>query len=70
MKQDKKTKEDKITDKLYKAVAEYIEFKGGRALIIGGTAIMQGNSKFNYNFIVRFTGKKPTTQRSLNNKEE
>lgn len=69
MKQDKTTKEDKITDKLYKAVAEYIEFKGGKALIIGGVGIMEGELKYNYNLVVRVSGIKPQ-KRSLNNKED
>ena len=52
---------NKIINKLYEAVRDYIESKGGTVVVIGGIAIVQEDSirKFNYGIMVRITGKKP-----------
>jgi len=66
MKKEKKTIKriktgNKITDKLYEAVRDYVESKGGTVAVIGGIALVQENplQKFNYGVMVRITGKKP-----------
>ena len=61
MKEEKKIKTgDKTRDNLYKAVQEYVEKRGGSALVIGGTALVQESPlKYNYGVMVRVTGKKP-----------
>lgn len=55
-----KKKKD-ATDKLYKAVIEFIESKGGKVLIIGGveTQHFPEDNKFNFRLAIRFTGRKP-----------
>ena len=52
---------NKIIDKLYEAVRNYIESKGGSVVVIGGVQIVQmpGDLKFNWGLNVRITGKKP-----------
>lgn len=50
---------DRTTDKLYQAVIDYIEKRDGKALIIGGVAVVDEGRKFNYGLMVRITGKKP-----------
>lgn len=49
-----------VTDRLYKAVLDYVEKNHGTALVIGGIAIVEeGTSKYNYGVMIRCTGKKP-----------
>lgn len=40
-------------------VGKYIEFKGGKALVIGGISVAQ-LGKFKYQLIIDFTGTPPT----------
>lgn len=54
--------DNKIIDKLYEAVRDYIESKGGSVVVIGGIQIIQmpDDLKYNWGLNVRITGKKPT----------
>ena len=49
------------TDKLLGAAANYIEAKGGKALVIGGIAIMQEptDGEHRFSVVIRCTGRKP-----------
>jgi hypothetical protein len=53
-------------EKLYDAVQKYLEANGWKLAAIGGTAVKQeiGAFKYNYEFVVRFTGSEvePTEQ--------
>lgn len=51
----------KITDALYKAVADYVQAIGGSAMVIGGTEIQQypDDPKYNYRLAIVITGKVP-----------
>ena len=52
---------NKIIDKLYEAVRDYIEEREGKVVMIGGVAVMSDSvgPKFNYSLLVRITGKRP-----------
>ena len=56
-------KPDKIdtTDALYRAVADYIESKGGTAIVIGGIQTIKWptDAKYNYTLGIKITGKHP-----------
>lgn len=54
-------KEDDDTDKLYKAVQNYIEGRGGKLLIIGGVEIieMPDDNKGIFHFAIKCMGKRP-----------
>jgi DNA-dependent RNA polymerase auxiliary subunit epsilon len=58
-KKTRKPRKD-LTDRLYAVVAEYLEKNGWKAIVIGGTCIKQEitDRKYNYDFVVRFTGGK------------
>lgn len=49
------------TDKLYDAVIEYIESRGGKVFILSGVEIQHfpEDAKFNFRLAIRFTGRKP-----------
>lgn len=49
------------TDKLYTAIQEYIENRGGKVLVIGGIQIQQwsGGGSHRYSLAVQITGRKP-----------
>jgi hypothetical protein len=49
------------TDKLYKAVQEYIENRGGSVVVIGGTSIIQfpDDRKYIYSLAIKIAGRKP-----------
>ena len=55
------TKQDKACDRLYKAVAAYIEAIGGKAVVIGGVEIQQWpeDRKMTFRLAVKITGRKP-----------
>jgi ABC-type sugar transport system substrate-binding protein len=55
-----KKKKD-VTDRLYDAVIDFIESKGGKVLVIGGVETQQfpEDRKLNFRLAIRFTGKKP-----------
>lgn len=48
------------TDRLYKSIAKYLEKRGWKVLVIGGSKISQGLTakECNYEFSVSFTGAK------------
>ena len=52
---------NKVTDKLYKAVIDYVESRGGTVAVIGGIQIVQmpDDLKSNWGLNIRITGKKP-----------
>lgn len=55
-----KNKKD-VTDRLYKAVVDFIDAKKGKVVVIGGVEIQQfpDDSEFTFRLAVRITGKKP-----------
>jgi hypothetical protein len=64
LRQEIKTRQpDKMTDtdRLYVAIKEYIENRGGKVVVIGGIEIQQraGALPYNYAIAVQFTGTKP-----------
>ena len=52
---------NKVVDKLYEAVRDYVESKGGSVVVIGGIQIVQmpDDLKYNWGLNIRITGKKP-----------
>ncbi len=46
-------------DKFYKAVADYIEANGGKAIVVGGTTVETRADR--YRLVVDFTGKPPSS---------
>lgn len=54
------------TGKLYKAIQEYIEGRGGKVLVIGGVQILHypGDPKYKYFISIQFTGRSPSVQPS------
>lgn len=50
------------TDRLYKAVANYVEKCGGKLILIGGVQIQQwpGDSEFKFTIGIPCLGQKPT----------
>ena len=50
--------------KLYKAIQEYVESRGGKVLVIGGVETIKwpDDREFNYTLGIRITGIKPETQ--------
>ena len=53
------------TDKLYKAVQKYIENRGGKAVVIGGTSIIQfpDDKSYIYRLAIKITGRKPEKEK-------
>lgn len=53
------------TEKLYKAVQEYIENRGGKAIVIGGTSIVQfpDDRDFVWRLAIQVTGRKPEMEK-------
>lgn len=54
------TKKDVVADRMLTATAKFLEKQGWKVLVIGSPRIMQqpGELAFNYEFVLRFTGKK------------
>ena len=48
----------KIEEKALGAIGEYLKSVGWKPLVIGFDSIEQGNLKYNFRLIVKFTGKK------------
>ena len=48
-------------DRLYKAVANYVEKSGGKVAVIGGVQIIEwpNDLKLNFTVCIRCTGRKP-----------
>jgi len=61
MKTKEELEEKEIIRRLYDAVIDYVEFKGGKLAIIGGIQIMQlpTDRKFYFTVGIRCIGKKP-----------
>jgi len=60
MKKKKINTGDKTVDKLYDAVRDYIEKKGGSVVVFSGIALVQETpNKHNYGLMVRIAGKRP-----------
>jgi len=57
-----------VTDRLYKAVINYIEENGGSVVVIGGITIVGEGLDFNHGLMVNFTGKKPISNNKQNEK--
>ena len=57
---------DKVVGRLYEAVRDYVETRGGTVVVIGGIQIVQmpDDLKMNWGLNVRITGKKPTLPKS------
>ena len=52
---------EKTRDALYRAVADYIEARNGKAVVVGGVEVQQfpQDNKLNYRLAVKFTGRRP-----------
>ena len=69
MKQTKEEiKKNKIIDKLYQAVIEYVNFKSGSVVVIDGIQIIQmpDDLKYNWGLNIRCAGKKPIVDLKTN----
>lgn len=55
-------KMDAATDRLYKAVANYVEKKGGKLVVIGGIQLQEwpGDPAMVFHVSVKCMGRKPT----------
>lgn len=55
------TASDRDVDRLYKAVANYIEKAGGKAVVIGGVEIQQwpDDRKHIFRIAIKFSGRRP-----------
>lgn len=62
-KNPKKSKPVKPSDymRLYKAVQEYVETRGGKIIVAGGVGVIEwpNDSEFNFTIGIRCTGRKP-----------
>ncbi len=58
----KELKNGDVTDRLYAAVAEYIEDKGGSVAVIGGIQIQEwpGEASLKFTVGIKCIGRKPT----------
>ena len=61
----KKIREEKIIDKIYKSVIEYIEFYNGKVLVIGGIALVDEGMRNKYGVMIRILGKKPIFRKDI-----
>ena len=54
-------KVDRHLDRLYKAVANYVEKRGGKVVVIGGVQVQEwpGDLKFNFTIGIKCTGRRP-----------
>lgn len=50
-------------DKLLQDLGKYLKSKGWKVVVIGFKGVVQGNSKYNYELIVSFTGKRINEKR-------
>ena len=63
-KKSKPRKKLDATDKFYRAAANYVESIGGKAVVIGGTQIIQWPTDASGNFTlgIRIMGRRPTKE--------
>ena len=54
---EKKTKKVKLPQP-YASIRDFLEKNGWNVVVIGGTAVEQGNQKYNFVFRVGFSGSK------------
>lgn len=62
MKKLSKREQNAVIEKMYRAVAKYVEMRGGTALVAGGIQIMHGPlSEFScsYSVCIKITGRVP-----------
>jgi len=65
VKRSKRSKLDPL-DRLYQAAADYIEWRGGTVVVVGGVEVQRWPTerKFNYTLGIRVTGRPPTQDES------
>lgn len=68
MKKRKVHKADVAMDMLYRAVSDYLESVGGKAVVVGGIEVMTWphESEFKFKLCIGVLGKKPGREASRN----